>query len=251
MPASQSSAGIRHHEGAWFRTTQWSVVWRARDGDTTAADEALEKLCRNYWPPVYAFIRREGYRPEDAQDLTQEFLSRLIQKEWLNRLEHQDGRFRNFLLTFLKNFLSDHRDSMRAQKRGGGKQIVSLDSYEAEERDAIEPASSELTADQIYERRWAEKVMQRAYAKLQKEYAAKGKSALFELIKDLQPGEHGEKSYKEIGAALGMTEQAIKNAVSSYRQRCRKLIRAEIAETVLDPAEVNEEYNHLLKIFAR
>ena len=126
-------------------------------------------------------MRRKGFKPEEAQDLTQEFLSRFIHKEWLSHLKDQRGKFRSFLLTFLENFLSDERDRANAQKRGGGKQIVSLDAYEAEERGAIEPADG-LTADQAYERRWAQAVMEQAYRKLGEEYAAKGKTTLFDQI---------------------------------------------------------------------
>ena len=252
MP-DMASGGPLHNTSATgraFVTTHWSIVWSARDGDARASNAALEKLCRAYWPPLYAYIRREGYKPEDAQDLTQEFLSRLIHKEWLNRLEDQRGKFRSFLLTFLKNFLSDERDRMNAQKRGGGKALVPLDAFASEERDAIEPACG-LTADQVYERRWAQAVTNEAYTKLRGEYIARNKTALFEQIKDVQPGEHGERSYKEIGATLGISEQAVKNAVLTFRRRYARLLRDEIAQTVIDPSEVNEELQHLMRLFSR
>ena len=235
--------------GQAFLATNWSLVWRARQGDTVAA-EACEKLCLTYWPPLYAYIRREGYSVEDAQDLTQEFLSRLMHKEWLNHLQDQRGKFRSFLLTFLKNFLSDQRDHDRAQKRGGGLTLVSIDAYEAEEREFAVPADT-LTPEQIFERRWALAVMTQAVERLRQDYATRGQTALFEQFKDLQPGEHGESSYAQIGAALGMTEQAVKNAAHTFRRRYAQLLRGEIAQTVMEPDEVHEELQHLMTVFAR
>src|ERR1041385_264908 len=129
----------------WFATTHWSVVLEARDGDSTSSFAALERLCLAYWRPVYGYIRRDGHGPSDAQDLTQEFLSRLVHKEWLNRLHDQRGKFRSFLLTFLKHFLSDQRDKARAQKRGGGKTLLSLDDTSVEERSCIQPAVAGLS----------------------------------------------------------------------------------------------------------
>jgi RNA polymerase sigma-70 factor (ECF subfamily) len=230
----------------WFTTTHWSVVLAAKSGESTT--EALEKLCRTYRPPLYAFIRREGYGEEDAQDLTQEFLSRFIHREWLNHLQDRRGKFRSFLLTFLKNFLSDQRDRANAQKRRGGEAAISLDACDAAERDALEPANH-LTPDQVYERQWAHTVMAAAVATLREEYLRKGKAALFEQLKDLQPGEHGERSYAELGSQLGMSEQAFKNAVHSFRRRHREILRIEIAQTVCDPNEVDEEIRHLMSVF--
>ena len=232
----------------WFATTHWSVVLAARDGDSLTAFAALERLCRSYWRPVYAYIRRDGHGASDAQDLTQEFLSRLIHKEWLNHLHDRRGKFRSFLLTLLKHFLSDERERANTQKRGGGRIFVSLDAYEAEERALMEPAGG-LTADQIYERHWAWTIMAQAADRLREEYTAWGKAALFEQIKDLQPGERGERSYAEIGTSLGMSEQAIKNAVHDLRRRHREILRAGIAQTVSDTNEVDEEIRHLLRLF--
>jgi RNA polymerase sigma-70 factor (ECF subfamily) len=232
-----------------FHTTHWSVVWQAREPGSQEAADALEKLCSTYWPPLYGYIRREGYGVAEAQDLTQEFLSRFVHREWLGHLQEQRGKFRCFLLTFLKHFLSDERDRARAQKRGGGRIFVPLDAYEAEERDAMTPSNG-LSADQIYDRRWAAAVMFQAAKKLEAEYARRGKAALFERLKDLQPNEHGAQSYAELGAALGMTEQAFKNAVHTFRHRYAEFLRREIAETVMDPSQVEEELRHLLELFA-
>jgi RNA polymerase sigma-70 factor (ECF subfamily) len=235
---------------AWFTTTHWSVVWNARQTDSPDSAAARERLCRTYWPPLYAFIRRAGYSPHDAQDLTQEFLSRFLHREWLEHLKDQRGKFRSFLLTFLKNFLRDEHDRAHAQKRGGGKELISVDAYEAEEREFVGPVDG-LTADQIYERRWAETVLKKAMEQLHTEYAANGKAAVFDQLKDLQPGEHGEKSYADIAATLGITEQAVKNAVLRFRRRYAQLLRDAIGQTVLESSEVNEELQHLMQIFSR
>jgi RNA polymerase sigma-70 factor (ECF subfamily) len=233
-----------------FATTHWSVVLAAREPDAPRAAAALDKLCRTYWPPLYAYIRREGYGMEDAQDLTQEFLSRLVHKEWLNHLHDQRGKFRSFLLTFLKHFLSHERDRANALKRGGGQIWISLDACEAEERDALGPVDG-LSADQIFDRRWARAVMDEAAGRLREEYVKRGKAELFEQLKNLQPGEHANRSYSEIGAALGLTEQAMKNAVHSFRRRYGELLRDEIAQTVDAPGEVEAEVRDLMQIFAR
>ena len=236
--------------GRVFATTHWSVVLAAQRADGLRADVALEKLCRSYWPPLYAYIRREGYGVHDAQDLTQEFLSRFIQKEWLGHLQDQRGKFRSFLLTFLKHFLSDERDKAGAQKRGGGKTLVSLDDTSAEERYLDAPANG-LSPDQIFERRWAETEMERALSRLREEYEAGGKAALFEQLKEIQPGEHGEASYAEIGARLGLAEGTIASAVHRLRQRHREILRDEIAQTVARPEEIDEEIRNLLAILCR
>jgi RNA polymerase sigma-70 factor (ECF subfamily) len=236
--------------GHVFVTTHWSVVWNARQKDSPDSAAARERLCRSYWSPLYHYIRRAGYSPHDAQDLTQEFLSRFLHREWLEHLKDQRGKFRNFLLTFLKNFLRDEHDRARAQKRGGGKQLIPVDAYEAEERGFIGPVDG-LTAEQIYERRWAESVLKVAKEQLEAEYAANGKAALFEQLKDLQPGEHGEKSYADIAASLGVTEQAVKNAAHRFRRRYAQLLRDEVGQTLLEPNEINAELQYLMQIFAR
>jgi DNA-directed RNA polymerase specialized sigma24 family protein len=238
------------HTRAWFTTTHWSVIIAARDAASPASTAALQRLCRTYWPPVYAFIRREGFGADDSKDLTQEFLSRLVHKEWLTHLKHQDGRFRNFLLTVVKHFLSDERDRANAQKRGGGKPLISIDACHEEERDSL-VCTSTFTPQEIFERRWAETVMTEAAERLRRSYAARGKSALFEQLKDLQPGEHGERSYAQIAATLGMSEQAMKNAVLTFRRRYAQCLRDEIAQTVSNPAEVEEELRHLMSLFVR
>jgi RNA polymerase sigma-70 factor (ECF subfamily) len=233
----------------WFTTTHWSVVLAARDGDSRQAREALEKLCHTYWPPLYAYIRREGYGVEDAQDLTQGFFTRLMEKDYLGRLRDQDGKFRSFLLTFLKHFLSDERDRAGAQKRGGGKTIVSLDDSSAEACYLTE-AADPMSPDQLFERRWAQTLLEQALHRLRQEYVDGGKLALFEQLKDLQPGEHGTLSYVELGEQLGMSEAAIKSAAHRLRRRHCELLREEIAHTVARPEEIDEEIRYLLTVLS-
>jgi RNA polymerase sigma-70 factor (ECF subfamily) len=238
-----------HHSdasGANFATTHWSVVFTARDGDSSAAVVALERLCHSYWRPVYAYIRRDGRQPADAQDLTQEFFLHFIEKEWIDHLQHQRGKFRSFLLTFLKHFLSDERDRAGAQKRGGGQTFISIDELQAEENYALEPSES-LTADQVFERRWAQTLMERAVARLRQEYVDDGKAELFQQLKDLQPGERGARSYMEIGAQFGLSEAAVKSAVHRLRARHRDVLRSEIARTLGSAEEVDEEIRHLIR----
>jgi RNA polymerase sigma-70 factor (ECF subfamily) len=232
---------------ARFTTTHWSVVLAARNYSSPHAEAAMEKLCRAYWPPLYAFVRREGLASEDAQDLTQEFFRRLVWKEWLGQLQHQRGKFRSFLLTFLKHFLSDQRDHAAACKRGGRQPLVSLDQFEGDERERLEPVDR-LTADQVHERVWAQALMARAADRLQEEYVADGKADLFNELKDRQISEHGTQTYAEIGARFGLSEQAIKNAVHRLRRRHREILREEIARTVASPAEVEGEIRHLLAV---
>jgi RNA polymerase sigma factor (sigma-70 family) len=236
--------------GGVFATTHWSVVLAARGGGSRQADDAMGKLCRAYWAPLYAYIRREGHGVPEAQDLTQEFFARLLAKDYLRHLRHQEGKFRSFLLTFLKHFLADERDKADAQKRGGGKTLVSLNDTLAEERYLDEPSSG-LSPDQVFERRWAQTVMERALGRLREEYEAGGKAALFEQLKEIQPGEHGEASYAEIGARLGLAEGTIASAVHRLRRRHCDLLREEIAQTVAGPEEVEAEMRNLLAILSR
>ena len=167
-----------------FATTHWSVVLDAQGDDSVCASEALEKLCRIYWPPVYTFIRRNGYNPADAQDLTQEFFFRLLSKDYLRHLRDQRGKFRSFLLTFVKHFLSDERDKAAAQKRGGGQATLSLDSSTAEDF-YLSASAHQLSPDQIFEHSWAQTVLDQALLRLSEEYSANGKSDLFEKLKDV------------------------------------------------------------------
>lgn len=249
MSDATTTPGTSLGRHAWFTTTHWSVVLAARDGQSSEAAAALEQLCQTYWRPLYSYIRRDGHGVEAAQDLTQEFFARLLEKEYLSRLQHQNGKFRSFLLTFLKHFLSDQRDRANAQKRGGGQTFISLEAAREEEQSGIEPIDG-LSADQIFERRWARAVLEQAAHRLQQEYVAEGKGALFEQLKDLQPGQHGARSFAELGAQLGLTESAMKSAVHRFRQRHREILREEIANTVASPDEIEDEIRHLMKVLS-
>jgi len=233
----------------WFATTHWSVVLAAKADDTPQASQAMGNLCRTYWPPLYAYIRREGHDATEAEDLTQEFFARLLEKDFLGHLHHQRGKFRSFLLTFLKHFLAEQRRKAGAQKRGGGQVLVSLDATIGEEGYLLEPVD-ELTPDQVFERRWAQTVLQTALNRLREEFAARGQIRLFELLQDYQPREPGGQSYADIGRELGMTEAAVKSAVQRMRQRHRELLREEIAQTVSRPEEIEEELRHFRALLA-
>jgi len=235
--------------GRTFATTHWSVVLAARDGDPTTVRRALEHLCSIYWPPIYAFLVRDGHRPAEAEDLTQGFFAHLLEQEFLTHLQHQNGRFRSFLLTFLKHYLADQRDRDRALKRGGGKPIVSLDQMAEEERMGFEPVAGQ-TPEQVYEQRWAQALMARAVQQLGGEYAASGRAALFDALKDLEPGERGTLSYAALGQQLGLTEQAVKNAAHRLRRRHGEIVREEIAQTLTNPAEIDDEIRHLLAVMS-
>ncbi len=235
--------------GRIFATTHWAMVWSAREKDSPDSAAAREHLCRTYWSPIYHYLRRDGYSAHDAEDLTQEFLSRFLHRDWLEHLQDQRGRFRSFLLTFLKHFLSDERDRANAQKRGGGKTLISLDA-ETEERDALASVDG-LSPDELYDRRWARAVMDEAARHLREEYAANGKSMLFDALKDIQPGERGESSYADIGAQLGLAEGTIASAVHRIRKRHREIVREEIANTVSRPEEIDAEIRNLLAILSR
>jgi RNA polymerase sigma factor (sigma-70 family) len=239
-------------EGAgqeWFVTTHWSVVLDAKGDDPARANEALEKLCRIYWRPVYAFIRRNGFTGIDAQDLTQEFFLRLCSKEYLRHLRDQRGKFRSFLLTFVKHFLSDERDRASAQKRGGGQPLLSLDDMANEDVYVAETAK-QLSPDQLFERRWAQAVLQQALQRLRDEYHAGGKGRLFDTLKDVQPGEHGPLSYAQLGTELDMSEVGIKSAVHRLRRRHREILREEIAHTVSRPEDVDHEIRYLIVLIS-
>jgi RNA polymerase sigma factor (sigma-70 family) len=227
-----------------FATTRWTVVVHAQQGDSTEAREALETLCRAYWYPLYAFVRRQGVMPEDAQDLTQSFFERLIEKNFLADVQREKGRFRSFLLAALKHFLANEWDKARAQKRGGGAVHVPIDTASAETRYGLEPAHFD-TPERLFERRWAITLLDRVLERLRDEHVKAGKAELFEQLKPCLTAEKAALSYAELGARVGLSEGAVKVAVHRLRQRYRELLRAEIAETVDSPAEVEDELRHL------
>ena len=245
---SESSPGTPGH-AAVFATTHWSVVLAAGEAVSTESSEALERLCRTYWYPLYACIRRRGYNAADAQDLTQEFFTRLLAKNYPRQADPAKGKFRSFLLLRLNHFLADEHDRATTQKRGGGKTFISLDEQSPEDRYCLEPAD-ELSPERIFERRWAQTILDQAIARLEAEFVAAGKTEIYDVLKTFQPGEQNPLSYAETAARLGVSEGAVKSMIHRLRQRHRELVREEIAHTVSTVAEVDEELRHLIAVLA-
>ncbi|HMJ89949.1 MAG TPA: sigma-70 family RNA polymerase sigma factor [Candidatus Acidoferrum sp.] len=232
-----------------FATTHWSVVQLAGRQDTPRAQRALSTLCAAYWYPLYAYVRRHGHSPHDAQDLTQGFFAALLESNSLANLNPSRGRFRAWLLASLKHFLANEWDRARAAKRGGGQITISLDETDAEERYKLEPFD-ELSADKIFERRWALTLLDTVVNTLREEYQRDGKGPLFDKLKPCLAGSRESQPYADLAPELGMTEGAVKVAVHRFRQRYRELLRREIAHTVSSPAEVDEELRYLFAVLA-
>jgi RNA polymerase sigma factor (sigma-70 family) len=234
--------------GAAFVTTHWSVVLAAH-GQTPAANEALEKLCRTYWRPLYVFVRREGYGPEDAQDLTQGFFARLLERRDFEAVRREKGRLRSYLLVALKNFLTNERHRARAIKRGEGKMLIPFDElvlHDSADLGLVE----NLTADRIYERRWALTVLEQVLARLKEEYRAAGPATagLFDRFKELLADDPDRPSQVQIADEFGMTENAVKQAFHRFRQRYQQILRDEIANTVAVPGDIEDELRHLIAV---
>ncbi len=216
-------------------------------GPTPAAQVALEKLCRTYWWPLYGFVRREGYKPEEAQDLTQAFFARLLERRDLETVRQKRGRLRSYLLASLKNFLSKARHRELTIKRGEGRPLVSLEDLLARERTDQEP-SHKLSADRIYERRWALTLLDQVLTRLRAAYEVAGKLPLYDRLKELLARESGQPSQAEIAAGLQMTENAVKQAFHRMRHRYRQLLEEEIAHTVAAPEDVEDELRHFIAV---
>jgi RNA polymerase sigma factor (sigma-70 family) len=228
-----------------FETTRWSLVLRAGDGA-----EALEALCRRYWYPLYAFVRRAGHGEHDAQDLTQAFFARLLEKRWLEDADPNRGRFRTFLLTALKRFLANEWDRERALKRGGAVAVISIDALEAETRFQREQPA--LSDDHLqFDRRWALTLLEETLRRLEAEWGAAGRMAEFLALRGSLTSERGSFDGREAGAALNLNEGAVRVAVHRLRKRFREIFREEIAQTLADPAELDAELRHLVDVLAR
>jgi RNA polymerase sigma-70 factor (ECF subfamily) len=227
-----------------FATTCWSVVLAAGHRSSPDSQRALAALCQSYWYPLYAYVRRRVADVHEAQDLTQEFFSRLLEKDVLAVAQPERGRFRAFLLTALKNFLANEWDKSRAQKRGGGQPVWSLDFASGESRYGMEPAHT-TTAERLYERQWTLGLLARVLSQLRAEYAANGKEQLFESLKGFLMGDSESASYDDAGHALGLSAGAVRVAAHRFRQRYRQLLRAEVAQTVADPSEIDDEIRRL------
>jgi RNA polymerase sigma-70 factor (ECF subfamily) len=246
---NSTSAGAEPLPRPAFVTTHWSLVVSAGRNDTPHARNALEKLCRSYWFPIYAFVRRQGHSPHDAQDLTQEFFARLLEKNYLAGADPAKGRFRSFLLASLKHFLANEWDKTKAQKRGGGQILIPIDVATAETSCGIEPTDN-LTAEKIFERRWALTLLEQVLRRLRAEYVRDGRGNLFEQLKPTLTEVSRSVRYAEIAARLGTNEGAVKVAVHRLRQRYREVLRAEIADTVVGPGEVEDEIRNLFAALA-
>lgn len=226
-----------------FATTHWSVVLTAGSTETTRAREALSRLCHTYWYPLYAYVRRRGSSPQDAEDLTQEFFARLLRKESLSHLTREGGRFRSFLLKSMNRFITDEWRRAHAQKRGAGK-IISLDAASAESRYSIEPADRH-TPETLYDRAWALVLLDAVFHRLREEYARGGKAALFDELKFCLTGQRSAIPYVELASRLNQPENTVKTQVHRLRQRYRELLREEVAQIVASPSEIEEELRSL------
>jgi len=225
------------------------VLAASSESHSPSAKAALERLCRTYWSPLYAYVRRRGYSPVDAQDLTQAFFARLLEKNYPAQADQTKGKFRSFLLITLNHFLSDEADRARALKRGGGLAFVPLDTEEAEALCAFELAA-DATPDKVFERRWAMALLERASARLAQEQQSNNKAETYAVLKEFLPGEQPVPGYANAAERLGLTESAVKSQIWRLRQRYRELVREEISQTVATVSEVDEELRHLLALLS-
>ena len=227
-----------------FTTTHWSVVLAAKEDASPEAADALAQLCRAYWYPLYAYVRRKGYGVADAQELTQEFFARLLAKHWLGSVDRRKGKFRSFLLGSLEHFLAKEWTRAHRLKRGGGQTIIAWDGCDPEELYKLEPAD-DWTAERIYERRWALTVLEQAMDALEGEYAAAGKQHLFGELKPFVAGDDDDVSYPALAARLQMSEGAVRVAAHRLRHRYGESVRGELAKIVQRPEDIEDELRHL------
>jgi RNA polymerase sigma factor (sigma-70 family) len=249
MPSTPAPRQTREH-ATLFLTTRWSVVLAARSVASTEAANALESLCRTYWQPLYLYARRRGHCPQDAEDLTQGFFAKLLEKDWLASVEQERGRFRQFLLMAFKRFLANAHDHAQRLKRGGGANAVALDTVLGEKlyREETPPSAS---ADEVYDRRWAMSLLDATLTKLRAEFESAGRAREFDALKPQLTAARGDIAYSELAAALQATEGAARVAVHRLRKRFREIFREEIAHTVGSSAELEDELRHLVGVLAR
>jgi RNA polymerase sigma-70 factor (ECF subfamily) len=233
-----------------FPLTQWTVVLAAGATPSPESAAALERLCSSYWYPLYAFARRSGHSPPEAEDLTQEFFKRLIEHHWIARVDRHKGRFRSFLLMAMKRFLANEWEKVRTIKRGGQVRLVPLQLDAAETRFSREPADTR-TPEQVYEKQWALTLLESVLNRLRADYARDGKGALFHALEPCLIGTRETQPYAALAVELGLTEGAARVAVCRLRERYRACLKTEISHTVASPAEVDEELRHLLRVMAR
>ena len=246
--ASNHCAASANESGkGWFSTTHWSVVLEAGNEHSPKAADALEKLCRTYWKPLHSYVRWQGYTADEAQDLTQSFFAHLLEKNHFNTVHPRKGKFRSFLLTALNHFLINHREKANAAKRGGGQRPISLDDDSADDRCDVK-ADSGLSPDKAFERQWALAVLDQAFAQLKAEFIAAGKLAIFNELKGFLSADAQSGEYADIAARLNLSAAAVPVAVHRLRQRYREVVRDEIAHTVTNPQEIDEEMRYLLAV---
>ena len=241
-PKNASAGGI-------FATTHWTAVLVAGRGDSRQATVALEELCRAYWYPLYAYVRRQGHSREDAEDLTQGFFARLLEKNYLEGITADKGKFRAFLLIAIKRFMANEWDRANRQKRGGGERPLSLDWEDADSRYQINPAD-QLSPDKLYDRAWAMTALEKVIIRLRDENTADGKAAHYDRLKPFLMVGSNDIPYAAAGAALGLSEGAVRVAVHRMRRRYRELLREEITQTLSDPAQADEEMQALFSALA-
>jgi len=247
---SSSSAGTHHGGRGRFATTQWSLVLAAGQRGSEAAEDALARLCSLYWYPIFAFVRRQGHPADEAQDLTQGFFTRIIEKGDLGDADRSRGRFRSFLLTACQHFLSNEGDRARALKRGGGRLPISMDVAAAEGRYERALAHSE-TPERLYERQWCLTLLAGVLERLREDYQAAGKGRVFDRLKDFLTADEGAGTHAEAARELCMTEAAVKVAVHRLRRRYRDELRRRVADTVESAEDVEDEIRYLLKTLGR
>jgi RNA polymerase sigma-70 factor (ECF subfamily) len=233
----------------WFATTRWSVVLAAGSGPSEPAQQALAALCQTYWYPLYTFVRTQGYSSHDAEDLTQAFFVRMLEKRAFDRADPQIGKFRYFLLASLRNFLADEYARTTAMKRGGGRRSVSFDAQTAEERFQLEPIDAS-SPEKLYERRWSLTLLEKALSRLKAEYIVARKDRLYDELEAFLKEPETAPGYAEVAFRLALTEAALKSALFRFRQRYRELVREEIAQTVATAAEIEEEIRHLIRVMS-
>jgi RNA polymerase sigma-70 factor (ECF subfamily) len=232
--------------GSQFAATRWTLVLAAGCRPSPKAADAMSELCRIYWYPLYAYVRRRGYGAQDAEDLTQEFFARILAKDYLASVDRSKGKFRSFLLASLKHFLANEWDRAHAQKRGGGQPTIPLDGFSAKTRYNREPAH-DVTPEKLFERQWAITVLEQVMGRLKRDFVSSEKVKIFDLLKPFLAGDRTSTTYAQVGEALGMTEGAVKVAIHRMRRRYRELLREEIAQTVAGREEVADEIRCLLR----
>jgi RNA polymerase sigma-70 factor (ECF subfamily) len=246
MGQSEHALPPRAGHDSRFATTHWSLVLAAGGTGSEEVRTAMARLLETYWYPLYAFVRRKGHGPDEACDLTQEFLAKLLERNLLTTADPARGKFRTFLLTALDRFLVDEWRREGRKKRGGGRPLLSLSFLDAEDRYRLEPADT-LTPERIYERRWAITLLELGLRRLEEEHAAAGRETVFAAVKPVLVGDDPLRPYTAIAAELKMTEGALKALIHRLRRRFRAILRAEIAQTVADPRDVAEEIQHLFR----